>query len=140
MVGAIGIGRQVAAAMRGDDFQAGEAVERALEDQVRQRDRGFQRIADGVAEPAVAGQPLAGLGHALRMDEQRHAELLGLGPYRMELGIRKLHAGDDAADGGALQPLLLHRGLEFLDGEIGRLQGERGESGEAVRLGSTELG
>ena len=107
---------------------------------MRQSDRGLQRIADGVAEPAVAGEPLGNLRHALRMDEQRHAQFLGLGPHRMELGVGEFHAGDRAADRGALQPLLLHRGLELLHGEVGRLQGERGEGGEAVGLGSAELG
>jgi hypothetical protein len=47
MVGAVGVGRQVAAAVRADDLEAREAVERALEDQMRQRNGGFQRIADG---------------------------------------------------------------------------------------------
>ena len=68
------------------------------------------------------------------MDEQGHAELFGLGPDRMEFRIGELHAVDHAADRGALQALLLHRGLEFLHGEIGRLQGERGEAREAVGL------
>ena len=54
-------------------------------------------------------------------------------------GIGEFHAGDLAADCGALQPLLLHRGLELLHGEVGRLQGERGEGGEAVGLGGAEL-
>ena len=94
MVGAVGVGGQVAAAVRGDHLEPGKLVERALEDQVRQRDRGVERIADGVAEPAVAGEPLGELRRALRMDEQRHAQLLGLGPDRMELGIGEFLAGD----------------------------------------------
>ena len=91
------------------------------------------------SQPLPASR-LASSGDALRMDEQRHAELLGLGPHRMELGVGEFHAGDHAADRGALQPLLLHRGLELLHGEVGRLQGERGEGGEAVGLGGAELG
>src|SRR5262245_36686698 len=42
---AVGVGRQEAAAMRGTDLQARKAVEGALEDQVRERDRGFERVA-----------------------------------------------------------------------------------------------
>src|SRR6478672_10406984 len=34
--------------------------------------------------------------------------------------IGEFDAGDDTADGGALQPLLLHRGLELLHREVGR--------------------
>ena len=42
---------------------------------------------------------LAGAPVALRMDEDQHAELLGLGPERMELRIGELLAVDAAADG-----------------------------------------
>ena len=56
------------------------------------------------------------------------------------LGSENSDAGDHAADRGALQALLLHRGLELLHREVGRLQGERGEGGEAVGLGGAELG
>ena len=73
------------------------------------------------------------------MDEQGHAELLRLGPHRMEFRVGEFDAVHHAADRGPLQALLLHRGLEFLHGEIGRLQSERGEGGEAVRLGGAEL-
>ena len=57
MVRTIGVGRQEAAAMGGDHFEPGKAIERALEDEMRERDRRLQRIADRVAEPAVAGEP-----------------------------------------------------------------------------------
>src|SRR5262245_34140484 len=70
MIRALGVRRQEAAAMSRDHFQAGIAVESALEDQMRQRDRRAQRIADGVAEPAIAGEPLVELRNALRMDEE----------------------------------------------------------------------
>src|SRR5215471_199033 len=55
MVGTIGIGAEIAAAMRGDHLQSRKLVESAFEDQVRQRDRRLERIADGVGKPAVAG-------------------------------------------------------------------------------------
>ena len=47
MVAAHLVGRQVSAAVRGQHLEPGEFVERALEDQVLQRDRGVERIADG---------------------------------------------------------------------------------------------
>jgi hypothetical protein len=44
--------------MRGADLEARKAVERAFEDQMRQRDRGFERVADRVgAEAAVLEAP-----------------------------------------------------------------------------------
>jgi hypothetical protein len=73
VVGAIGVGWQVATAMRGDDLPPREAIEGALEDQVRERDRGFERIADGVAEPAIAGR---------RVAIEASYELVGIGTSR----------------------------------------------------------
>ncbi len=68
------------------------------------------------------------------MNKQGHAEFFRLGPYRVELRIGEFDAIDDIADRGSLQALLLHRGLEFLHGKIGRLQGEGGKSCKPVGL------
>ena len=45
----------------------------------------------------------------LRVDEDEHAELLGLGPERMKLRIGQLLAVDAAADGRAAQPVASSR-------------------------------
>ena len=87
--------------MRGNDLQAGEAIERSLEDQVLQGDRGVERIADGVRQPAIALEALGELRHALRMDEQHRAEFLRLGPDRMKLRIVKVLAVHASADSRA---------------------------------------
>ena len=73
VVGAVGVGGKEPAAMGGDHLEPREAVEGALEDQMRQRDRGLDGIGDGIGEPAVAGERLVEFGNALRMDEQRRA-------------------------------------------------------------------
>jgi hypothetical protein len=89
-----------------------------------------------------SGLPMA-LGEfrrALRMDEQGDAQLLGLGPHRVELRVGELDARHGAADRRPLQPLLPDRRLELLHGEGRILQGERGEGCEPVGLGGTELG
>src|SRR5258707_10674738 len=57
----VGIGRQEAAAVRRADFQAGKAIERAFEDEMRKRDGGFEWIADRVGQQAAAAQPAARL-------------------------------------------------------------------------------
>ena len=57
----VGIGRQKPAAMRRDDLEAREAVERPLEDQMRQCDRGFGRQTDRVRQPAIALEALGQL-------------------------------------------------------------------------------
>ena len=132
--------RQIPAAMRRDDLQTGEAVERPLEDQVRQRDRGLGRQGDRVRQPAIPFQPIGEFRDGLRMNEQHGAEFLGLGPDRMEFRVGEFLAGDAAADRGAAQPLFFHRGFELLDGEIRELQRQRGEGGETVGLRRAEFG
>src|SRR3984957_13925341 len=47
------VGWQIAAAMRRDDLEIGKLVERSFEDQVLERKRGLERIADRVGEPAI---------------------------------------------------------------------------------------
>src|SRR4029453_5248677 len=43
--------------MRGADLEAREAVECPFEDQMRQGDRGFERVADRVRQGPIPGQP-----------------------------------------------------------------------------------
>jgi hypothetical protein len=95
--------------VRGADLEAGEAIEGAFEDEVRQRDRRLERIADGIGEQAIAPEPARPLqlGRAQRVDEHEDAELLGLGPKRMKLGVAQLEAVDAAAEAGARRPYFL---------------------------------
>src|SRR5262245_2052146 len=45
VIRAAAVARQITATMRGDDFQAGIPVEHAAKDQMRERDRRFERLA-----------------------------------------------------------------------------------------------
>ena len=127
--------------MRGTDLQPGKAVERALEDQVRQRDRGFQRVADRVGQQAAAGEPPARLqfARAERVHEDENAEFLALRPERMEFGIGQFLAGDAAGDADAAEAERLDRVFDLLRGEIGILQRRGREGDEAVGAGGAEL-
>src|SRR5581483_9285852 len=89
-VRAVGVGAEIAAAVRGADLEPRIAVERSLEDQVRERDGGLQRIADRVGEQPVAAQPARRfeLACASRMQEDQRIELLALLPEWMEAGMR----------------------------------------------------
>ena len=94
--------------MRGADLEAREAVERALEDQVRQRDRGFERVADRVGQEAVAAEPAARLqfARAERVHEDQDAELLALAQNGWNFGSASscpatLPPTDDAAQARA---------------------------------------
>ena len=140
-VRAVHVGRQVAAAVRRADLEAGELIERALEDQVRERDGRLQRIADGVRQQPVARQAPARLElrRAQGMHEDQHAELLGLGPEGVELRIAQLLAVDAAADASAAQAVLLHALHELLGGEVGMLERDGGEGHEAVGVRGAEL-
>ena len=93
----------------------------------------------------LASQPLplkrlASSGVLCGWMNNTRAELFRLRPHRMELRIGKLLAGDAAADGGAAQALLSSpRVLELLHREVGKLQRERGEAGEAVGVRRAQL-
>src|SRR5439155_20102568 len=117
MVRARGVRRQVATAVRGADLEPREPVERALEDQVRERDRGVERIADHVRQPAVALESSREVRRALRVDEDQHAELLRLRPERVELRVGELVTGHARANRGAAQSKILDAVLELLDGQ-----------------------
>jgi hypothetical protein len=108
---------------------------------VRQRDRGLERVADGVGEKAAAAQATARLklARAQRMHEDQDTQLLALGPERMEPGIRQLLAGDAAADADATEAQLLDGILDLLGGKLGMLQGGGREGHETVGVGGAEL-
>src|SRR4051812_19815199 len=74
------------------------------------------------------------------MDKNHHTELFGLGPERMELGIRQLLAIDAAADQRTAQSEPLDPILELLCRDIRMLYGDGGQANEAVRLRPTYLG
>src|SRR5687767_2661475 len=126
--------RQEAAAMRGADLEAGKAVERAFEDEMREADRRIERIAYRVGEPAVALEALAELRGALRMDEDQNPELFRLCPERMKLLFRELLSGDARSDGRSAQSEFLDAMLELLHGEVRILERHRGKSDETLRV------
>jgi len=67
------------------------AFKHAVEDEIVQRDRGLQRIADDIVE-IEAGKPPC-LGEAVGMDEHDRAEFLGLLPERRKGRIGEFLAG-----------------------------------------------
>src|ERR1700757_4732137 len=104
--------------MSGADLETGIGIERSLENQMRQSDRRFERVADHVVQHAVPFEAAgsAEFCRALRMDENQHAEVFGLSPERAKLGVRQLLAIDAAADQRAAQSELLDRNFELLGG------------------------
>jgi hypothetical protein len=127
--------------MRGANLEPRKTVERSLEDQVRQRDRGLERIADRIGQQAAAGEPAARLqfAGAKRVQENQHAQFLALGPERVKFRVRQFLAGNAAGNPDAAKPELLDRVLDLLRSEVRKLQRRRREGDETIAMTGTEL-
>src|SRR4029453_14984919 len=70
------VGGQIPPAVGGADLEPGEAVEGAVEDQMRERDGGLEGVADGIGEQAITLEPgrALQLRRAPRMDEDGGAD------------------------------------------------------------------
>src|SRR5262245_11787024 len=128
--------------MRGAYLEPRKTVERSLEDQVRQRDRGLEWIADRIGQQAAAGEPTARLqfAGAKWVQENQHAQFLAFGPERVELRVRQFLAGNAAGNADAAKPEFLDRVLDLLRSEVRKLQRRRREADETVGMTGTERG
>ena len=106
---------------------------------MRQRERRVERIADDVAQEAVALQPIQ-LRHAERMNPDRHVEFLDRCPKWIEAIRTKLLLGDMTAERNTLQAVLPDSGRELLGCELGMLQGDARHRDEPVRVTRADLG
>src|SRR5215510_898907 len=127
--------------MRGAYLEPRKTVERSLEDQVRQRDRGLEWIADRIGQQAAAGEPTARLqfAGAKWVHENQHAQFLALRPERVEFWVRQFLAGNAAGNADAAKPEFLDRVLDLLRSEVGKLQRRRREADETIGMTGTEL-
>ena len=134
------IRRQETAAVRRAHLEIREPVECAFEDQLREADRGVERIADRVREPAVSFETLGELRRTLRVDEDEHAEVFAFLPERVELRVRKIDTRTACADGRAAQAELLHAMLELFGCELRRLERHGGERDQTVGIPAAHFG
>src|SRR5207244_2552208 len=120
--------------MRGAYLEPRKTVERSLEDQVRQRDRGLEWIADRIGQEAAAGEPTARLqfAGAKWVHEHQHAQFLALRPERVEFWVRQFLAGNAAGNADAAKPEFLDRVLDLLRSEVRKLQRRRREADETI--------
>src|SRR5579864_4409880 len=128
MIRAACVRRQVAAAVRAANFQAGVAVQGTLENQVGESDSRLQRIADYIGKESIALKSLQAIHKSGGMQKQQNAEFLGLGPQGIEFGIRQFVAVHAAANFKTAEAELFNTVLHLLDGKVGMLQGQAAEA------------
>src|SRR5262249_3233763 len=105
------IGAQKSAAVNGQDLQAGVALKYAVENQIMQRDRGIERIADHIVE--VEAREPVGLGESGRMDQNKRAEFFGLAPERGKCRVRQFPARNIGQDLDAPEAQRAHAAFEL---------------------------
>src|SRR5262245_41404047 len=127
--------------MRGAYLEPRKTVKRSLEDQVRQRDRGLEWIADRIGQETAAGEPPARLqfAGAKRVHENQHAQFLAFRPERVKFSVRQFLAGNAAANADAAKPQFLDRVLDLLRSEVRKLQRRRREADETIGMTGTEV-
>ena len=130
------VGRQVPTRMGSADFQPGKTVQRSLENQVGEEDRGFQRIPDGIAQATFSLQSsvLRGARRGLRMHENHDPELFRLCPEWIELAIRQFLALAAASDRGPTKAQPPDRFIQLIGRQIGVLQRNRRHAHKSVRM------
>src|SRR5262249_5128642 len=106
MIDAARIGAKETSAMDRDDLEIGMALKHAVEDEIVQRDRSLQWIADDVVE--VEAREASRLGEAVGVNEHDGAEFLGPPPERRESGVGEFSAGDIGENLHALELELRH--------------------------------
>src|SRR5436190_24039279 len=108
---------------------------------MRQKHRRLARVADDLAQPALALHARVGRSprRRLRVHEHDDTELFGFRPERIELAIRELLAFAAAADGRAAESELLDGILELLGRQFGILQRDGRDADEAVRVRGAPL-
>src|SRR5437762_10766309 len=120
--------------MRCANLESGEFIQRSLENQVRERERSVERIADCVGQPAVAFKPVRELGSTLRVNEKQHFKLFRFRPDGVKFRTGEFFSRHAAADGGTAQSQLLDAFLELAHGEVRKLQRQRCKGNETVRV------
>ena len=128
-----------AAAVRHQHLELGIARHHPVEDQVRHRYGGFQRVADDVVEVVVA-QALA-VGVAQRVHEDQHAQFLAAREEFLQPQGRvgQVLAVDVGADLHPAQAEVLDRMVQLAHRQFGVLQRHRAQADEAVRMAGHHL-
>ncbi len=85
------------------NFQVRKFIERSLHDQMGKTNRGFQWVADHVAEYAISLHAILDAGSHLRLScgwmEDQGLQLFGFGPEGIEFRRRQLFALATSTDG-----------------------------------------
>jgi hypothetical protein len=111
--------------MRGADLEAREAVERPFKDQMRQGDRGFEGVANGVRQEPTSGQAATRFqfAGAERVHEDEHPQRFAGGPERVEFRMGEFLTSDAAGHADTAEAKRLDRVLNLFGGEVRILHG-----------------
>ncbi len=131
VIDAARIGAEIAAAVHGKNLQVRMALEHAVEDEVVQRQRGLERVADDVVE--IEAREALALREAVRMQQHERAELLRLLPERRKGRIGQFAARHVGQNLHALELERLDAALELLGGFRTVRHRHGAERDEAVR-------
>ena len=123
------------ARVRQHDLEFRETLHHAIENQVTDGDRGFQRITDHVVEVMI--DKAVAVGVSQRVHEDDDIELLRLGKELVEAKTRigQIFAIDVGQDFHAAHAEFLHAAFEFARRHRRILQGHRAHRHKAVRPG-----
>jgi hypothetical protein len=132
VIDAVGICTEVSAAVHGKQLQIGVTFEHTVEDQIVERERRLEGIADHVIE--VMAREALPFGEAIRVQNNKRAELFGFLPERLELRRRQLSTRDIGEHLSALQPKFTHRPFQLGGCLVAIRQRNAAQADETIRL------
>ena len=114
------------------DLEVGEALEIAVEDQVPDRERRFQRMTDRVREIMVAHA--ADEARSRRVQEDQHTKLFRPGKEFFQTGARQIDAAYVGAELDAAEAERFHRALQLGDRHAAILQRHGAHAHQPIRM------
>src|SRR5260370_42049606 len=107
VIGPVRVGRQIAGTVGCTDLEPWKAIQRAVEDPMRESNGRIEWISDHVGQHAVPLQTFLEFWSPRRVHEQQRPEFVRLGPKRIEPACGQLLAVDARADGPPRIPSFL---------------------------------
>ena len=131
---------QVAAAVRGNDFDVGIAVEETVDDHAGNTQRRVEHEAEaGHQHPFAAELGFLGAEGGGGVDQHRQGAVVQGLPDGLEQGIDQMQAAD-VGQGHDADGARIHGPVQFGQGQVRILPGDGGQVADAVRVGGLSGG